>query len=369
MPVDNDQAAYAIILKTLENMAARHRQIQLDLQNPTVAQNAARLVALSRENGRLTRSLEAYKAYTRVKKELEDAQMLAADTSQSAELQSLAHDEANTLSADLSRRMEGLVDDVLDADQIQVESVILEIRAGTGGDEAALFVGDLADMYKRHADRTGWRFETIDFSPGERGGFRELIASVRGTGAFRALAMEGGGHRVQRVPETETQGRIHTSAATVAVLPEPDQSDITINPADVREDVSRAGGPGGQNVNKVESAVQLTHLPTGITVRMRDERSQHKNRDKAWRILRSRVFEHFDNQRTVARSSARKQMIGSGDRNERIRTYNFPQNRLTDHRLNQNFSLSKIIAGDMDELLTAMRSYDRRLRLEALIEQ
>ncbi len=369
MSVDRDNAAYAIVLKSLEDMAARQRQIELDLQDPQIAANPPRLVALSRENGMLIRSLAAYKEYCAIKAEYDDTLFLANDPAQASDMHAFAAAEANVLAAELARRMERLVDDVLEADQVQVESVILEIRAGTGGDEAALFVGDLADMYHRHADKSGWRFEVIDFSPGERGGFRELIASVRGAGVYRALAMEGGGHRVQRVPETETQGRVHTSASTVAVLPEPDQSDILINPADVREDVSRAGGPGGQNVNKVESAVQLTHLPTGITVRMRDERSQHKNRDKAWRILRSRVFEHFDNQRNAARSSARKQMIGSGDRNARIRTYNFPQNRLTDHRLNENFPLERIIAGNMDELLAALRRYNRHLQLEMLIQK
>ena len=369
MPEQPDNAAYAIILKTLQEMAARQRQIELDLLDPEIQQNSARLVPLSRENGFLTRSLASYRQYLAIKTQYEDAVLLANDTTQAADMRAFAAEEAQTLATELAWRMERLVDDVLEADEIQVDSLMLEIRAGTGGDEAALFARDLCEMYRRYSDKTGWRFEVIDFSPGERGGFREVIASVRGTGAFRALAMEGGGHRVQRVPETETQGRIHTSAATVAVLPEPDQSDIVINPADVREDVSRAGGPGGQNVNKVESAVQLTHLPTGITVRMRDERSQHKNRDKAWRILRSRVFEHFDSQRRAERSSVRKQMIGSGERNERIRTYSFPQNRLTDHRLNENFALERIISGNMDELLVALQNYDRHLRLQALIQR
>ena len=207
----------------------------------------------------------------------------------------------------------------------------------------------------------------LDFSPGDAGGFREFVASIKGSGAYRALAFEGGGHRVQRVPVTETQGRIHTSAATVAVLPEADESAIVINPADVREDVSRSGGPGGQGVNKIESAVQLTHLPTNIVVRMREERSQHKNREKAWRLLRSRVFEHFDSKRRAERSATRKEMIGSGDRSARIRTYNFPQNRCTDHRINENFPLERIIAGDLQPIVNALQAYDRQEQLAALI--
>ena len=265
--------------------------------------------------------------------------------------------------------LEAIVSDFLAAEELSVDSLILEIRAGTGGDEAALFAGDLAEMYRRFAEnnrRAGWKFEVLDFSPGDAGGFREFVASIKGENAYRSLAFEGGGHRVQRVPKTETQGRIHTSAATVAVLPEPDESAITINPADVREDVSRSGGPGGQGVNKIESAVQLTHLPTGLVVRMREERSQHKNRDKAWRLLRSRVFEHFDSKRKAERAGQRKEMIGSGDRNARIRTYNFPQNRCTDHRLNENFPLTPIIAGDLGPLVEALQAVDRAQRLAAL---
>ena len=198
----------------------------------------------------------------------------------------------------------------------------------------------------------------LDFSPGDAGGFREFVASIKGSGAYRALAFEGGGHRVQRVPVTETQGRIHTSAATVAVLPEADESAIVINPADVREDVSRSGGPGGQGVNKIESAVQLTHLPTNIVVRMREERSQHKNREKAWRLLRSRVFEHFDSKRRAERSATRKEMIGSGDRSARIRTYNFPQNRVTDHRIGLTIhQLDQVLEGKLDEFVTALRTH------------
>ncbi len=207
----------------------------------------------------------------------------------------------------------------------RLDSLILEIRAGTGGDEAGLFAGGPGrNVSPVVCEKHHFKWEVLDFSPGDHGGFRDIIVNIKGEGAYHALAFESGGHRVQRVPTTETQGRIHTSAATVAILPEADESAIEIDPSDVREDVSRSGGPGGQGVNKIESAVQLTHLPTNIVVRMREERSQHKNRDKAWRLLRSRVFEHFDSKRRAERAGLRKAMIGSGDRSERVRTYSFP---------------------------------------------
>ncbi len=361
-----DNLVCQIILKQFDAMARRQRQLEQELADPQTLANSARLVELSRQNARLTRTLESYRKYQVIEAQWQEARQIAADAGQDREFRRLAAAEEQELSAGLAGQLEKMVDDFLAADEISADSVILEIRAGTGGDEAALFARDLAEMYRRYSEKRRWRFEVLDFSPSDLGGFREMIANVRGPGIYQTLAWEGGGHRVQRVPETETQGRIHTSAATVAVLPEADQSDIEINPADVREDVSRAGGPGGQNVNKVESAVQLTHLPTGIVVRMREERSQHKNREKAWRVLRSRVFEFHDSRRRAQRSSDRRRMIGSGDRNERIRTYNLPQNRLTDHRLNRNFPLAQILAGDMDDLLAALRDFDRHRRLAAL---
>jgi peptide chain release factor 1 len=367
MSEQQEHHAYQLVLNHLVELATRQDEIQWQLQNSDSATEPAKLVELSKENGRLIKSLAGYRAYLKTQTLIAETKLIAGDAGQDAEFRRMAQEEINALTAQNQGQLERLVDDFLASDEIASDSAILEIRAGTGGDEAALFVRDLSEMYRRCSERKGWRFEMLDFSTTERGGFREFVANIRGKNVYRVLAMEGGGHRVQRVPQTEMQGRIHSSAATVAVLPEPDQSDIQINPADVREDVSRAGGPGGQNVNKVESAVQLTHLPTGIVVRMREERSQHKNRDKAWRILRSRVFEYYDSRRRAERSQVRRQMIGSGDRNERVRTYNFPQNRLTDHRLNQNFPLEKIAAGDMDDLLEALSTYGRQQRLEAML--
>ncbi len=322
------------------------------------------MVELAKEHGKLNRQLQKFHAFKIAQKTLEETATLA--QSDDSDMRDLAHAELPALTSLRDQSLEAIVNEFLAADELSVDAMILEIRAGTGGDEAALFAGDLLEMYRRFCEQRHFRWEVLDFSPGDAGGFRDAVISVKGEGAYRALAYESGGHRVQRVPATETQGRVHTSAATVAVLPEADESAIVINPADVREDVSRSGGPGGQGVNKIESAVQLNHLPTGIVVRMREERSQHKNRDKAWRVLRSRVFEYFDSKRRAERAGLRKQMIGSGERNERVRTYSFPQNRCTDHRLNQNFSLEKIIAGNLDELIAALQSQDRADRLAAL---
>jgi peptide chain release factor 1 len=222
-------------------------------------------------------------------------------------------------------------------------------------------------MYLKYAQGRGWKVEQLHFSPAEMGGFREVILSVKGEGVWSELGYEGGGHRVQRVPETESQGRIHTSAATVAVLPEPEELDIQIDPSDVTEHVSRSSGPGGQSVNKLSSAVKLEHIPTGITVSMQDEKSQHKNRAKAWRILRSRIYEYHQSKKRAQRDLQRKTMIGSGDRSQKIRTYNYPQNRVTDHRINLSiYSLDKIMAGDLNELITALKEHDRQQRLKNL---
>jgi len=248
-----------------------------------------------------------------------------------------------------------------------VDSVIVEIRAGTGGQEAALFARDLYNMYVKYAETRRWKVEQLGFNAAEMGGFREVIFGIKGPCVWSELGYEGGGHRVQRVPVTESQGRIHTSAATVAVLPEPEELEIKIAPDEVVEHVSRSSGPGGQNVNKVSSAVKLEHIPTGISVSMQDEQSQHKNRAKAWRLLRSRIYEYYQSRERAQRDSQRKTMIGSGDRSQKIRTYNFPQNRVTDHRINLSlYSLDKIMAGDMGELIAALKDYDRQQRLKKL---
>jgi peptide chain release factor 1 len=282
-------------------------------------------------------------------------------------MREMVGEEVEALGKSQQELLDSMTNSLVMANDDVVNSVIMEIRAGTGGDEAALFARDLYNMYTRYADVRHWKTEQLDFSTTEKGGFREVILGIKGDGVWAELGYESGGHRVQRVPETETQGRVHTSAATVAVMAEPEEVDIVIKPEDVLEHVSRAGGPGGQNVNKVESAIKLEHVPTGITVSMRDEKSQHKNRAKAWRILKSRIFEHFENEKRAKRDSQRKSLIGSGDRSQKIRTYNYPQNRMTDHRINLTlYSLDKVMAGDMSEIIEALRQYDIEQRLQSL---
>ncbi|MEN8127386.1 MAG: peptide chain release factor 1 [Planctomycetota bacterium] len=351
------------VLKKLAELDGRCVEIDAQISNPEIASDANKLVPLTKEQGKLMPLVSRYREYMKNAGEMEDAQAMLDDP----EMKEMAAAEIETLSGQQETLIEEIKNTLVMADDAAIDSVIMEIRPGTGGDEASLFAGDLYEMYKRYADKQGWKIETMDFSGTEMGGIREVILNIKGPGVWSQLGYEGGGHRVQRVPETESQGRVHTSAATVAVLPEPEEVDIVINPDDVVEHVSCAGGPGGQNVNKVASAIKLEHKETGIVVSMRDERSQHKNRAKAYRILRSRLYEHYQNKANAERSSARKSMIGSGDRSQRIRTYNFPQNRLTDHRINLSlYSLDKIMMGELDEVIAAMQDYDKQQRLENL---
>jgi peptide chain release factor 1 len=353
------------LLVKLDEIEERYCEIEKQIADPEIASDSARLIALSKEQGKLKTIVSQYRQYKKTNAGIEDAEQILKDKTADEDFRGLAEEEIQELEAKKSTLLEEIANSLVMADEISANSVIMEIRAGTGGEEAALFARDLYNMYIRYAEGRKWKVEQLSFSATEKNGFREVIFGVKGSGVWAELGYEAGGHRVQRVPQTESQGRIHTSAATVAVLPEPEEVDIQINPDDVIEHVSRSSGPGGQNVNKVNSAIKLEHVPTGITVSMRDEQSQHKNRAKAWRILRSRIYEEVEKKKRSQRDSQRKTMIGSGDRSDKIRTYNFPQNRLTDHRINLSlYSLDKIMNGDMGEVITALKDYDKQQRLK-----
>jgi peptide chain release factor 1 len=354
-------------LAKLDEVEARFEQIEKQIADPAIASDAAKLIALSKEQGKLKAVVTRYREYKAAITGIKEAEQILKESTAEEDLKSLAKEEMQQLEGKKNALLEEITETLVMAEDIGIDSVIMEVRAGTGGEEAALFARDLYNMYIKYAESRKWKVEELDFSATEMGGFREVIFSVKGDGVWSELGYEGGGHRVQRVPVTESQGRIHTSAATVAVLPEPEEIDIRINPGDVVEHVSRASGPGGQNVNKVSSAIKLEHAPTGITVSMQDEQSQHKNRAKAWRVLRSRVYEHYESKKRAERASQRKSMIGSGDRSQKVRTYNFPQNRVTDHRIKLSlYSMDKIMSGDMSELVAALKDYDRQERLKNL---
>ena len=334
----------------LDLILRRHDEISAKLSAGASGQE---FVALSRELSDLDTLVDAIRAWREGRRELEDVNAMLADAGTDAEMREMAEEER----AAAAQRVEALEQQIrialLPKDVADEHGAILELRAGTGGDEAALFVGDLYRMYARYADLHGWKLELMSASEGTAGGYKELIASVEGRGVFAKLKYESGVHRVQRVPATETQGRIHTSAATVAVLPEAEEVDIDINEADLKIDTMRAQGAGGQHVNKTESAIRITHIPTTTIVFVQDERSQHKNRARAMNLLRARLYDEQRSKLDSERAADRKSQVGSGDRSERIRTYNFPQGRVTDHRINLTlYKLDKVVAGDaLDEII------------------
>ena len=319
---------------------------------------------LVRSHARLRKILDMVLAYRRLRSEEEECRRLAEDKSAGPEMMQLAREDLERIAKSIAEARRGLVAELYPPDPDDNRGIIMEIRAGTGGDEAGLFAGDLTRMYTRYAESRGWKSEFISASPSEKGGYKEVVFSVQGESVFRTLRHEGGTHRVQRVPATEANGRIHTSTATVAVLPEAeDVDDIEIKPEDIRVDVYRASGAGGQHVNKTDSAVRITHLPTGLAVASQEERSQHKNRAKAMRLLRSHLLAMQKKESEEQASDTRRQQIGSGDRSERVRTYNFPQNRLTDHRIDfTSYSLNRIIEGELEPVLRALQDYYQQKR-------
>ncbi len=362
---DNKEGALpAAVRENLEQLRGRYDELQELIASPEVIADHVRLKKYSRELGALRKKVEKFDTYTQLEKELTENAALAASESEDPELRQMAAEEVERSTPLVAEIGDQLLEMVLVEDKDSDRNVIMEIRAGTGGDEAALFVADLFRMYSHYAESRSWKIEPLDASPTDLGGFKEIIFSVTGESVFRDLRYEMGGHRVQRVPTTETSGRIHTSAATVAVMGEPEEVEIDVKESDLRVDFYRASGPGGQKVNKTASAVRITHHPTGIVVAIQEESSQHKNRARAMRVLRSRLYEHFENQRREKEQSQRRSQIGSGDRNQRIRTYNFPQNRVTDHRIGQNFNLDRVLQqGEMESVFAALRSYDRQQRL------
>ncbi|MCS4504107.1 Peptide chain release factor RF1 [wastewater metagenome] len=355
--------------RKLDQLAERHQEIEALLADPEVIGDQRRFTGLSREYAQLEPLVRTLNAYRRTQADLRAAEEMREEDD--SEMRAMAEDEIAGLGerlASLEGELEVLM---LPRDPNDDKDIYLEIRAGTGGDEAALFAGDLFRMYSRYAEHQGWRVEIVSDSPGEHGGYKELIARVSGESVYSRLKFESGAHRVQRVPETESQGRIHTSACTVAVLPEADEiEEIEINPADLKVDTFRASGAGGQHVNKTDSAVRMTHLPTGIVVECQDERSQHKNRAKALSLIQAKIMARERDAQVSEQTQARRQLVGSGDRSERIRTYNFPQGRVTDHRINLTlYKLEEIMAGNLDPVIGPLMREHQADQLAAMADE
>jgi len=351
------------MLDKIEELERRFQELEALLSDPVVIANQPEFRKLSREHADLAPLVDAYRRYRKVLDDMAGNRELLSDP----EMKEMAEEELKSLEEEKDRLDAEIRLLLLPRDPNDSRNVILEIRAGTGGDESALFAGDLFRMYSRFAEKNRWKVETISASESERGGFKEIVASVEGQDVFAKLKFESGTHRVQRVPETEAQGRIHTSACTVAILPEAEDIEIDINPVDLKTDVYRASGAGGQHVNKTESAVRITHLPTGIVVECQDERSQIKNKAKAMKVLKTRILDGMQQEQNARMAADRKSQVGSGDRSERIRTYNFPQGRMTDHRIGLTlYKLDMIMEGDMGEIADALRQH---YQMEALKEQ
>ncbi len=350
------------LLQKLDQVVARHAELQAALSAGSL--DSQKFVAASKEYAELGPLVDAVVSWRKAEQELKDAEALAADP----DMKAMAEEEAAELRKRLPALEQAVKKMLLPKDAADEKNAILEIRAGTGGEEAALFAADLFRMYQRYAADRGWKFEIMELSDTGIGGYKEAIATISGRGVFARLKFESGVHRVQRVPATEASGRIHTSAATVAVLPEAEDVDIKVDEKDLRIDVFRASGPGGQSVNTTDSAVRITHLPTGLVVSQQDEKSQHKNRAKAMKILRARLYDAERQRLDAERAATRKGQVGSGDRSERIRTYNFPQSRVTDHRINLTlYNLAEVMEGrGLDQIIDALIADDEASRLAEL---
>ncbi len=356
------------MLEKLKGIKERYEQLTALLSDPAVIGDQNRYRELSKEQAGLTDIVNAYDEYMAADAEIESCKAMLEEADDAA-MREMIHEELNELSAKEHELSEQLKVMLLPKDPNDDKDVIIEVRAGTGGEEAALFGADLLRMYTRYAERHGYKAELMNENYTEKGGVKEVVLSLQGKGAYSRMKFESGVHRVQRVPETESQGRIHTSAATVAVLPEAEDVEVDINPNDLQIDTYRSGGAGGQHVNKTESAIRITHIPTGLVVLCQDERSQHKNRDKAMRVLKSRLLELYQSKAAEAEADERKSQVGSGDRSERIRTYNFPQSRVTDHRIGLTlYKLEAFLDGDMDEIIDALILAERTRQLSSAEE-
>jgi peptide chain release factor 1 len=351
----------------LDHLARRLIEIDATLGSEGATKDLDSYRRLTREHAEIAPVVALYAAYRKANADLGSAQAMLSD----AEMKDLAESEIRACRGEMERLESELQRALLPSDPNDERNIFLEIRAGTGGDESALFAGDLFRMYSRYAERQRWKAEVISQSPSDLGGYREIIVRIDGPGAYSKLKFESGGHLVQRVPATETQGRIHTSACTVAVLPEADElTAVVINPADIRVDTFRASGAGGQHINKTDSAVRITHLPTGIVVECQDDRSQHKNKAQAMSVLAARITDKQQREQQAQTAATRKSLIGSGDRSERIRTYNFPQGRITDHRINLTlYKIDAIMDGDLDELIAALSAEHQAEQLAALSDE
>ncbi|AEP30249.1 peptide chain release factor 1 [Brumicola nitratireducens] len=357
------------VVHKLESLVERFEEVQALLGDASVIGNQEKFRNLSKEYAQLEEVVKQFGSYQSAQKDVESALEMLQEND--PEMKEMAQEELKDSKARVETLETSLQILLLPTDPNDDNSCFLEIRAGAGGDEAAIFAGDLFRMYSRYAETKGWKLELISANEGDHGGFKEIIVNISGDGAYGVMKFESGGHRVQRVPETESQGRIHTSACTVAVLPEvPESQAIEINPADLRVDTFRASGAGGQHVNKTDSAIRLTHIPTGVVVECQDERSQHKNRAKAMSVLQARLNKIEEDKRNAEEASTRKTLVGSGDRSERIRTYNFPQGRVTDHRINLTlYKLDDVIAGDLGALMEPIRQEHQADMLASLSDE
>jgi len=356
------------LLTKLETLTDRHEEVSAMLSDGETIADQERFRALSREYSELEDVVKCYAAYSRLKQDLDEARQMLED--EDPEVREMAREEVESNTQRMQELELELQALMLPRDPMDSHNVFLEIRAGTGGDEAAIFSGDLFRMYSRYAENRGWKVEVLSERPGDHGGYKEIIARVEGRDVYAHLKFESGAHRVQRVPETESQGRIHTSACTVAIMPEPDEVDaIEINKADLRVDTYRASGAGGQHVNKTDSAVRLTHIPSGIVVECQDERSQHKNRARAMSLLQAKLATSAEDKAAAEQAEQRRNLVGTGDRSDRIRTYNFPQGRMTDHRINLTlYKLAEILEGDVDAVVGPLRQEYQADQLAAMAE-